>query len=79
MSMESDGQVSKGSEAQVSASMVLESRAKNRRVPFHQKVPRSAQGSHENPSNFKLVPKATKVLKIGPEATKNHKKRTLES
>ena len=34
--MESDGQVSRGSGAQVSASMVLESSAKNRRVTIHQ-------------------------------------------
>ena len=35
-SIESDGQVSRESEAQVSASRVLESKAKNHRVPFHQ-------------------------------------------
>ena len=34
VSMEPDGQVSSGSEAQVSASMVLEPKAKNHRVPI---------------------------------------------
>ena len=34
---------------------------------------------HNHPSNFKPVSRATKVMKIGPKATKNHEKLTVES
>ena len=35
--------------------------------------------SHENSSIFEPVSKATKAMKIGPKATQNHEKSTLES
>ena len=35
--------------------------------------------SYENSSIFELVSKATKAMKIGPKATQNHEKSTLES
>ena len=37
------------------------------------------QGSHENSSNFKPVSRASKVMKIGPKATKKHQKLTLKT
>ena len=37
------------------------------------------QDDPERSSNFKLVCNATKVMKIGPKATQNHEKWTLES
>ena len=43
--MVSDGQVSRGSEAQVSASMVLESKAKNHRVSINQACCQDLGGS----------------------------------
>ena len=45
MSIVSDAQVSRESEAQVSASMVLESRAKKRRVPLNQQGSQDLGGS----------------------------------
>jgi hypothetical protein len=36
-------------------------------------------GSYENSSIFEPVSKATKAMKIGPKATQNHEKSTLES
>jgi hypothetical protein len=35
--------------------------------------------SYENSSIFEPVSKATKTMKIGPKATQNHEKSTLES
>ena len=35
--------------------------------------------SHQNSSIFEPVSKATKAMKIGPKATQNHEKSTLES
>ena len=35
--------------------------------------------SYENSSIFELVSKATKAMEIGPKATQNHEKSTLES
>ena len=37
------------------------------------------QNHHENSSIFEPVSKATKAMKIGPEATQNHEKSSLES
>ena len=82
MSMESDGQVSRGYEAQVSASMVLESRAKKQRVTINPEGSQDLgwpQNHHENSSILEPAPKATKAMKIGPKATQNHEKSTLKS
>ena len=102
VSLEFDGQVSRGSEAQISASRVLESRAKNRYVTMNQEgshdlvfeaqvspsrvlesraknrhVTMNQEGSQdlgrlqnhfENSSEFQLVSRATKVIKIGRKA-----------
>ena len=81
MSIVSDAQVTRGSEAPVSASMVLESRAKNRRVSINQRGSQDLgvlQDRHEKSSNFKPVSRATKIMKIGPKATQNNKECTLE-
>ena len=80
--MMADGQVPRESEAQVSASRVLEDRPKSKHFTVHQKGSQDLgvpQGSHESPSNLKYVSRTDKVMKIGPKSTPNHKKRTLES
>ena len=74
--MVSDVQVSRESEAQVSASMV---KAKNHRVTISQagrKIwgPGAAMKIHRM-----SISRAAKIMKIGPKATQNNETWTLES
>ena len=73
--MVSDVQVSRESEAQVSASMVLESRAKKRRVPTHQQGSQDLGGSRVTLKSHSIlrVSRTTKI-KISPKETQNHEK-----
>ena len=55
---------------------------KNHRIAPNPEVtqdPGWPQNHHENSSIFEPVSKATKAMKIGPKATQNHEKSTLES
>ena len=55
---------------------------KKERIATHPEVtqdPGWPQNHHENSSTFEPVSKATKAMKIGPKATQNHEKSTLES
>ena len=54
VSMLSDDQVSKEYKAQVPAFMVLESRAKNQRVPFHQEGSQDLGGSRVTLKNHQI-------------------------
>ena len=71
VSMVSDVQVSSGSEAQVSASMVLESRPKNR-VPFHQDGRRIWGDSPGSPWKvIKFLASLQGTLKMDPGIMRN--------
>ena len=62
--------------------MVLESKAKKQRVTTNQAGTLDLgcpQNHPEKSSIFKPVSRATKTMKIGPDATQNHEKLTLES
>ena len=80
--MVSDVQMSRESEAQVSASMVLESRAKKHRVTINPEGSQDLgwhQNHPENLSNVEPISSATQGMKSGPKATQNHWKWSLES
>ena len=79
--MESDGQVSRESGAQVSASRILGYNPKSIAVPPIWRGAGSG-GSQSNPeksSNFKAISRAPTIMKTDPKATKDQQNITMKS